>query len=100
MQNFKKKKILTQDLDNVVKGLLAEAGKSNEFIRNAAEEALTAMSENVTPQRAMIALVQEGARYKRFLQLFWANLPFKFIYFICSVTFINIKYFLFVVIRM
>ncbi len=47
----------------MVKGLLAEAGKSNEFIRNAAEEALMAMAENVTPQRAMIALVQEGARY-------------------------------------
>ena len=51
-----------QDLDNVVKGLLSEAGKSNEFIRHAAEEALMAMSENVTPQRAMIALVQEGTR--------------------------------------
>ncbi len=43
--------------------LLSEACKSNEFIRNTAEDALLSMSENVTPQRAMVALIQEGARF-------------------------------------
>ena len=66
--NYLHRTVCLQDLDNVVKGLLSETGKSNEFIRNAAEEALMAMAENVTPQRAMIALVQEGARYN-FLKL-------------------------------
>ncbi len=52
-----------QDVEQIAKVLLSESCKSNEFIRNTAEDALLSMSENVTPQRAMVALIQEGARF-------------------------------------
>lgn len=52
-----------QELDMVVRSLLAKSGESNGFIREDSERALNAMVEAVTPQRAMVALISGGARY-------------------------------------
>lgn len=50
-----------QDLDMVVKTLLAKNGESNGFIREDCERALAAMVDGVTPQRALVALIAGGA---------------------------------------
>ena len=53
--------LLIQDLDMVVRGLLAKNGESNGFIREDSERALAAMVDGVTPQRALLALIAGGA---------------------------------------
>ena len=45
-----------------VKTLLIKNCDTNVFIREDVEKALSAMVENVTPQRAMVALISSGAR--------------------------------------
>ena len=42
--------------------LLIKAGDSNSFIREDVERSLEHMVNNVTPQRAMLALITSGAR--------------------------------------
>ena len=46
----------------MVKTLLLRNGDTNVFIREDVEKALTAMMENVTPQRAMASVITVGAR--------------------------------------
>ncbi|XP_074645320.1 TOG array regulator of axonemal microtubules protein 1-like isoform X2 [Tubulanus polymorphus] len=58
------KKAMDSDLDNVTKILLAKSGDSNSFIREDVEKALKAMVDNVTPQRALSALINGGASHK------------------------------------
>lgn len=52
--------LLFQDLDIVVRQLLAKAGESNNFIRDDVERALAGMVEGVTSQRALLALINGG----------------------------------------
>jgi hypothetical protein len=52
-----------QDLDQTAKALLAKNGESNGFIRSDCDQAVSAMMENVTPQRAILALIAGGTRY-------------------------------------
>lgn len=49
-----------QDVEAITKILLHKTGESNSFIREAAEKALDAMVENVTPQKALLSLVMGG----------------------------------------
>ncbi|KAM6181245.1 TOG array regulator of axonemal microtubules protein 1 isoform 2-T2 [Erethizon dorsatum] len=54
------KKSMDQELDTTVKVLLHKAGESNTFIREDVDKALRAMVNNVTPVRAVIALISGG----------------------------------------
>ncbi|XP_004835672.1 TOG array regulator of axonemal microtubules protein 1 isoform X1 [Heterocephalus glaber] len=54
------KKSMDQELDTTVKVLLHKAGESNTFIREDVDKALRAMVNNVTPARAVIALISGG----------------------------------------
>ncbi|XP_025775452.1 TOG array regulator of axonemal microtubules protein 1 isoform X2 [Puma concolor] len=57
------KKSMDQELDATVKVLLHKAGESNTFIREDVDKALRAMVSNVTPARAVVALISGGQRY-------------------------------------
>ncbi|XP_075720211.1 TOG array regulator of axonemal microtubules protein 1-like [Rhinoderma darwinii] len=48
------------DLQQTVRVLLHKAGESNTFIRQAVDSALTSMVENVSPGRALTALIEGG----------------------------------------
>ncbi|XP_075719331.1 TOG array regulator of axonemal microtubules protein 1-like [Rhinoderma darwinii] len=48
------------DLQQTVRVLLHKAGESNTFIREAVDSALTQMVENVSPGRALTALIEGG----------------------------------------
>uniref|UniRef100_H0VTG8 TOG array regulator of axonemal microtubules 1 n=1 Tax=Cavia porcellus TaxID=10141 RepID=H0VTG8_CAVPO len=54
------KKSMDQELDATVKVLLHKAGESNTFIREDVDRALRAMVNNVTPARAVTALISGG----------------------------------------
>ncbi|XP_029808051.1 TOG array regulator of axonemal microtubules protein 1 [Suricata suricatta] len=54
------KKSMDQELDTTVKVLLHKAGESNTFIREDVDKALRAMVSNVTPARAVVALINGG----------------------------------------
>ncbi|KAJ7345351.1 hypothetical protein JRQ81_001301 [Phrynocephalus forsythii] len=54
------KKSMDQELDSTVKALLHKAGESNTFIREDVDRALKAMGSNVTPARALSALINGG----------------------------------------
>ncbi|XP_010630924.1 TOG array regulator of axonemal microtubules protein 1 isoform X2 [Fukomys damarensis] len=54
------KKSMDQELDTTVKVLLHKAGESNTFIREDVDKALRAMVNNVSPARAVIALISGG----------------------------------------
>ncbi|XP_060475587.1 TOG array regulator of axonemal microtubules protein 1 isoform X1 [Panthera onca] len=54
------KKSMDQELDATVKVLLHKAGESNTFIREDVDKALRAMVSNVTPARAVVALISGG----------------------------------------
>ncbi|XP_033917662.1 TOG array regulator of axonemal microtubules protein 1-like isoform X1 [Melopsittacus undulatus] len=54
------KKSMDQELDYTVKILLHKAGESNTFIREEVDKALKAMVNNVTPARALCALIDGG----------------------------------------
>lgn len=54
------KKSMDQELDATVKVLLHKAGESNTFIREDVDRALRAMVSNVTPARAVVALISGG----------------------------------------
>ena len=49
-----------QDLDEVVQVLLHKAGESNAFLRQLVDRCMMAMVTNVSPQRALVALVHGG----------------------------------------
>ncbi|XP_068110457.1 TOG array regulator of axonemal microtubules protein 1-like isoform X2 [Hyperolius riggenbachi] len=54
------KKSMDHELDNSVRVLLHKAGESNIFIREDVDKALDAMVQNVTPGRALAALISGG----------------------------------------
>ncbi|CAJ0946917.1 unnamed protein product [Ranitomeya imitator] len=54
------KKHMDHELDNCVRVLLHKAGESNVFIREDVDKALDAMVQNVTPVRALAALINGG----------------------------------------
>ncbi|KAG9481189.1 hypothetical protein GDO78_010438, partial [Eleutherodactylus coqui] len=54
------KKNMDHELDNCVRVLLHKAGESNIFIREDVDKALDAMVQNVTPVRALAALINGG----------------------------------------
>ncbi|CAO2586418.1 TOG array regulator of axonemal microtubules protein 1 [Lemmus lemmus] len=56
------RKSMDQELDTAVRALLHKAGESNTFIREDVDKALRAMVNNVTPARAVIALINGGQR--------------------------------------
>lgn len=56
------KKSMDHELDSTVRVLLHKAGESNTFIREDVDKALKAMVNNVTPARALLALVNGGQR--------------------------------------
>jgi len=49
--------------------LLAKNGESSGFIRADVDHAVAAMVDNVTPQRAMVALINGGTRYVKSFRL-------------------------------
>lgn len=55
-------KVMEQELDGTVRALLHKAGESNTFIREDVDKALGAMVSNVTPARALCALIAGGSR--------------------------------------
>ncbi|KAG8561400.1 hypothetical protein GDO81_015336 [Engystomops pustulosus] len=54
------KKNMDHELDNCVRALLHKAGESNLFIREDVDKAVDAMVQNVTPVRALTALINGG----------------------------------------
>ncbi|XP_073494688.1 TOG array regulator of axonemal microtubules protein 1 [Phyllobates terribilis] len=54
------KKHMDHELDNCARVLLHKAGESNVFIREDVDKALDAMVQNVTPGRALAALINGG----------------------------------------
>ncbi|XP_040267579.1 TOG array regulator of axonemal microtubules protein 1 isoform X2 [Bufo bufo] len=54
------KKNMDHELDNCVRVLLHKAGETNTFIREDVDKALDAMAQNVTPARALAALINGG----------------------------------------
>ncbi|XP_014667414.1 PREDICTED: protein FAM179B-like [Priapulus caudatus] len=57
-------KNMDTDVEVITKILLHKTGESNTFIREAAERALSAMVENVTHQKALLALVLAGQTHR------------------------------------
>ncbi|ESP02820.1 hypothetical protein LOTGIDRAFT_212335 [Lottia gigantea] len=58
------KKGLDPDLDCTVRTLLAKNAESNAFIKNDVEKALECMVDNVSPAKALTALISGGAEHK------------------------------------
>ncbi|XP_041132072.1 TOG array regulator of axonemal microtubules protein 1-like isoform X2 [Polyodon spathula] len=56
-------KTMEQELDGTVRVLLHKAGESNTFIREDVDKALGAMVSNVTPARALCALIAGGSSH-------------------------------------
>ncbi|XP_058844173.1 TOG array regulator of axonemal microtubules protein 1-like [Acipenser ruthenus] len=56
-------KVMEQELDGTVRALLHKAGESNTFIREDVDKALGAMVSNVTPARALCALIAGGSSH-------------------------------------
>ncbi|CAL1537741.1 unnamed protein product [Lymnaea stagnalis] len=58
------KKGMDPEVEITTKTLLAKGGESNQFIREDVDKALCNMVDNVTPQRALLALLVGGASHK------------------------------------
>ncbi|XP_067840004.1 TOG array regulator of axonemal microtubules protein 2-like isoform X2 [Heptranchias perlo] len=58
------KRNMDQEVDEVTRILLHKTGDSNEFIREEADKALTIMAENVSPSRALTALIAGGLNHR------------------------------------
>jgi hypothetical protein len=56
------KRYMDVDLDNIVKVLLLKNGETNDFIRIELEKCLDKLINNVTPQKALTALMNGGAK--------------------------------------
>lgn len=54
------KKSMDQEAEEIARCLLQKMGNASEFIQRAANRALGAMVENVTPARALVALTSAG----------------------------------------
>lgn len=54
------KKSMDQEAEEIARCLLQKMGNTSEFIQRAANRALGAMVENVTPARALVALTSAG----------------------------------------
>ncbi|XP_048386467.1 TOG array regulator of axonemal microtubules protein 2-like isoform X2 [Stegostoma tigrinum] len=55
---------MDQEVDEVTRILLHKTGDSNEFIREEAAKALAVMAENVSPSRALTALIAGGLNHR------------------------------------
>ncbi|XP_076798368.1 TOG array regulator of axonemal microtubules protein 2 isoform X3 [Arvicanthis niloticus] len=58
------KKSMDQEAEEIVRCLLQKMGNTSEFIQRAANRALSAMVENVTPARALVALTSAGVYHR------------------------------------
>ncbi|XP_048209556.1 TOG array regulator of axonemal microtubules protein 2 isoform X2 [Perognathus longimembris pacificus] len=58
------KKSMDQEAEEVARCLLQKMGNTSEFIQRAANRALGAMVENVTPARALVALTSAGVYHR------------------------------------
>ncbi|GFR83234.1 protein FAM179B-like [Elysia marginata] len=58
------RKGMDPEVDITTKTLLAKSGESNQFIKEDVDKALCQMVDNVTPQRALLALIGGGASHK------------------------------------
>eukprot|EP00073_Rattus_norvegicus_P047698 XP_017449898.1 PREDICTED: protein FAM179A isoform X3 [Rattus norvegicus] len=58
------KKSMDQEAEEIVRCLLQKMGNTSEFIQRAANRALGAMVENVTPARALVALTSAGVYHR------------------------------------
>ncbi|KAM4803793.1 TOG array regulator of axonemal microtubules protein 2 [Urocitellus parryii] len=58
------KKNMDQETEEITRCLLQKMGNTNEFIQRAANRALGAMVENVTPARALVALTSAGIYHR------------------------------------
>ncbi|XP_043543142.1 TOG array regulator of axonemal microtubules protein 2-like isoform X2 [Chiloscyllium plagiosum] len=58
------KRNMDQEVDEVTRILLHKTGDSNEFIREEAVKALAVMAENVSPSRALTALIAGGVNHR------------------------------------
>ncbi|XP_078398808.1 TOG array regulator of axonemal microtubules protein 2-like isoform X2 [Cetorhinus maximus] len=58
------KRNMDQEVDEVTRILLHKTGDSNEFIREEAVKALAVMAENVSPSRALTALIAGGLNHR------------------------------------
>ncbi|NXA37822.1 TGRM2 protein, partial [Eudromia elegans] len=61
------KKHMDQEVEEVARALLQKAGDSSEFIQKAADRSLGFMVGNVTPARAMAALMAGGVNHRHVL---------------------------------
>ncbi|NXL06699.1 TGRM2 protein, partial [Mesembrinibis cayennensis] len=61
------KKHMDHEVDEVARVLLQRMGDSSEFIQKAADRSLGIMVENVTPARAMTALIASGVLHRNVL---------------------------------
>ncbi|XP_022090984.1 TOG array regulator of axonemal microtubules protein 1-like isoform X2 [Acanthaster planci] len=55
---------LDKELEQICKILMPKAGESNAFIREDVDKALDSMVQNVSPQRALCALISAGVSHK------------------------------------
>ncbi|XP_078503644.1 TOG array regulator of axonemal microtubules protein 2 isoform X2 [Lissotriton helveticus] len=58
------KRNMDQDVEEVARVLLHKIGDSNEFIREEADRSLMIMVENVSPSKALAALIAGGANHR------------------------------------
>ncbi|XP_034966396.2 TOG array regulator of axonemal microtubules protein 2 [Zootoca vivipara] len=58
------KKHMDQEVEEISRVLLQKAGDSSEFIQKAADQSLGVMVQNVTPSRAMAALMANGVNHR------------------------------------
>ncbi|CAO2604196.1 TOG array regulator of axonemal microtubules protein 2 [Lemmus lemmus] len=58
------KKSMDQEAEEIARCLLQKMGNTSEFIQQAANRALGAMVENVTPARALVALTSAGVYHR------------------------------------
>ncbi|XP_050018893.1 TOG array regulator of axonemal microtubules protein 2 [Alexandromys fortis] len=58
------KKSMDQEAEEIARCLLQKMGNTSEFIQRAANRALGAMVENVTPARALVALTSAGVYHR------------------------------------
>ncbi|XP_027789331.2 TOG array regulator of axonemal microtubules protein 2 isoform X2 [Marmota flaviventris] len=58
------KKNMDQETEEITRCLLQKMGNTSEFIQRAANQALGAMVENVTPARALVALTSAGIYHR------------------------------------
>ncbi|XP_061480949.1 TOG array regulator of axonemal microtubules protein 2 isoform X2 [Rhineura floridana] len=58
------KKHMDQEVEEISRVLLQKAGDTSEFIQKAADQSLGVMAQNVTPPRAMAALMANGVNHR------------------------------------